>query len=185
MRRRRAARRGTNVCPGADPFRKLPRVLVRFGRGRRRLRASPRALKRWRGVLGSLFRRQADFNAQEKSPRAARSGDYGSRFGLAGPQGIRAAFWAPVIIRFPRTAANELLPANVYLESPAPPPRLDMRVYIARSALQDGFSDVVRLNEGISGSRGGRHYVRRLSKSYWSRTDQNCPRSPADRLSSR
>ena len=83
----------------------------------------PARPERWRRGGGQLVLAAADHIAHEKRPRAARSGDYGSRFGLARPQGIRAAFRAPVIIRFPRAAAaNELLLANIHLESPPPRP---------------------------------------------------------------
>ena len=122
-------------------------------------------------MLGTSYWRQLIIIAHEKRPWAARSGVYGSRFGLAGPQGIRAAF---------RAGANEVLREAYTLSLlpiyPPTTPRLSkQRVFIARSARQEASGTGGGYTRAFSEVAEG-HLRKTLAKpSYWTENRSPLP----------
>ena len=114
-------------------------MLVRFGRARRRLRASPGARNDGGGVLGSLYWRQLTFIVQENDrgqPVAATTAAFLAWLGHTRHQG---SILDAVIIRFPRAAAaNEVLLENIYFELQSPAMRADITHSAPQGACSDG-----------------------------------------------
>ena len=114
---RRASR---NECvSGCGSFPRLPRArtiqLRLWAAEGDPARPETMAARRWAACFWLRYCRAP----HENRPWAAGSGDYGSRLRLAGPARHQGSIRAPVIIRFPRAAANELLLANIDLDPAA------------------------------------------------------------------